>query len=248
MAASPVRFLSPREEGLVPSLELAGLLYLPDRPDGRPAPGLVVGHGAGSRAARHADFCLAARRQGFVVLGLDFRGHGDSQGRGDGPLELDLTAAARFLRDRPEVDPLRVCYRGSSMGGFYGLKAAPETGFAALALVCPAGEATMLTSIDRGDGRPGADASTRWDSRRLRAYFERQDSRAVATRVSCPVLLVHARGDEVVPFAHSLLLAKHLRTDTTLLALEGGSHTSAQHDPAIHAYTAAWLWGKVTGA
>lgn len=242
MTASPVRFPSPPEEHLAPSLELAGLLYLPDRPDGRPAPGLVVGHGAGSRASRHAGFCLTACMHGFVVLALDFRGHGDSEGRGDGPLELDLTAAARFLRDRPEVDPAHISYRGSSMGGFYGLKAAPEAGFAALALVCPAGEATMLESIDRGEEGPGADPSTRWDSPRVRAYFERQDSRALAARVSCPVLLVHARGDEVVPFAHSLLLAKHLRTDTTLIALEGGSHTSAQHDPDVHAHTVAWLW------
>ena len=244
MNASPVRFLSPPGEQPLPSLELAGLLYLPDRPGGRPAPGLVVGHGAGSNAARHTAFCLAACGHGFVVLALDFRGHGDSEGRGDGPLELDLASAALFLRRRPEVDPCHIFYRGSSMGGFYGLKAAPEAGFAALALVCPADETTMLRSIDRGDDAPRAGPLTRWDGPGLRAYFERQDSRAVAARVSCPVLLVHARGDEVVPFAHSLLLARHLQVDTTLIALKGGTHTTAQHDPSIHDVTVAWLLKK----
>ena len=60
-------------------------------------------------------------------------------------------------------------------------------------------------------------------------------------RGECPVLLVHARGDEQVPVAHSIALAACLRTDTTLLALEGGSHTTAQHDPAVTAYTLRWL-------
>ena len=43
---------------------LAATLYLPDAPPaGSPAgllPGLVVGHGAGSRRSHHADFCEAA--------------------------------------------------------------------------------------------------------------------------------------------------------------------------------------------
>lgn len=106
----------------------------PDEPgnDVRPrAPGLVVGHGAGSQAARHEEFCREACRQGFVVLALDFRGHGNSMGTGDGPLEQDVLAAVHFLRDHPAVDGQRICYRGSSMGGFYGLKAQPEAGFAA---------------------------------------------------------------------------------------------------------------------
>ena len=244
MAATALRFLSVPEEGLPPSLELAAILYLPDDRAGCRTPGLVVGHGAGSRAANHAEFCLHACRQGFAVLALDFRGHGDSQGKGDGPLELDVLAAARLLRSRADVDPRRICYRGSSMGGFYGLKAAPDADFAAMALVCPAGEGTMLASIDRADAGTTAESPARWDSPRLRAYFERQDSRALAERVTCPVLIVHARGDEVVPLTESLSLARHLRTDTAILALEGGSHTSAQHDPAVHTYTAAWLWSK----
>ena len=88
----------------------------------------------------------------------------------------------------------------------------------------------------------------RWDNNRLRAYFERQDSLALATRVDCPALLIHALGDEVVPFGHSLALAQHLRGNTTLLALEGGSHTTAQHDASIHSHSLAWLKGQVMRA
>ena len=242
------------------TLDLAATLYLSAIKPSRPSPALVVGHGAGSRRGRHDDFCREACRQGFAVLAFDFRGHGDSGGSGDGPLELDILAAADFLRAQPAVDGDRLCYRGSSMGGFYGLKAAPEAGFAAIALLCPASEATMLDALadihgglDEGesDAQNAAFAPhvapPRWDSDGLRSYFERQNSERLAARVECPVLLVHARGDEVVPFSHSLQLAGWFSTETTLLALEGGTHTTAQHDPRVHRYAAAWLWEQTAG-
>jgi uncharacterized protein len=241
MAATYVRLLSAREEGLTPDLELAALLYLPPESAHRSLPALVVGHGAGSNAGRHQDFCLAACGAGFAVLALDFRGHGNSQGYSNGPSELDVLAAVRFLREHPEVDGRLICYRGSSMGGFYGLKAAPDAGFKAMVLLCPAGEDVILDAIDDTDD----DDAARWDKPALRNYFQKQDTRAMAARVTCPVLLVHARPDERVPFTHSLLLAEHLTTETTLLALPSGDHGSAQHDPAVHAYSLTWLRDKI---
>ncbi len=260
---------------VVDDFELAGTLYLPDQPSEspptpggrpvaptRPAPGLIVGHGAGSRRANHDEFCREACSQGFAVFALDFRGHGESGGTADGPLEQDIFAAAEFLRRRPEIDESHICYRGSSMGGFYGLKAA-ATGFAftALALLCPASERVILDALAEFDdepadtesssdhsGAPESSSGTRWDVPGLRAYFEKQDSLTLAARVHRPVLLVHARNDTVVPFGHSLALAEQLGGETTLVALPGGSHTTAQHDPRIHRLTARWLLERVTSA
>jgi dipeptidyl aminopeptidase/acylaminoacyl peptidase len=237
------------EAGGPPTLDLVATLYLPDGPaDGAKAPGLIVGHGAGSRRDSHAEFCEVACSEGFVVLGLDSRGHGDSSGLADGPLELDLQAAASFLRDHPAVDGDRICYRGSSMGGFYGLKAAPGAGFAALTLVCPADQNTLLAAIDRYSGpekSAPSDPTPRWDIAAMRRYFERQDTRVLAGEVTCPVLLIHARGDETVPFEHSLALTEALPGDTTFFALAGGSHTSAQHDPRVHRQTVRWMMEQI---
>ncbi len=251
-------------------IRLAATLYLPETSLG-PFPGLVVGHGAGSRRVRHDIFCREAAAGGFAVLALDFRGHGDSEGAADGPLEDDISVAAGFLRKHPAVDGTRLCYRGSSMGGFYGLKAAATGLFAAVALLCPASPATMLAGLDSfpdqhpdteapDPGLPGRSPSlpastlgpsdvpaTRWDVPSSKTYFARQDCHALASRVRCPVLLVHARGDEVVPLTDSLALAEHLAGDATLLALAGGSHTSAQHDPAVHRLTVRWLFDHAAG-
>jgi dipeptidyl aminopeptidase/acylaminoacyl peptidase len=271
MRATMVRIPSPRRPGSADTIELAATLYLPQPDAALPVPGLIVGHGAGSRRQRHAGFCREACAQGLAVLALDFRGHGEIAGLADGPLDLDILAAAAFLARQPEVDRARLCYRGSSMGGFYGLKAAAEMDFAAMALLCPASEGTMLDALEVADGQRGDSESpggaaqpdsqagegggasqpaapTRWDVPRLKRYFERQDSLALAARVHCPVLLVHARSDSVVPFAHSLALVERLAGDTTLLGLAGGSHTSAQHDPRIHRATALWLRDQVRSA
>ena len=97
-------------------------------------------------------------------------------------------------------------------------------------------------------GRHPRDSTTRWDILNLKAYFLRQDSLALAAQVRCPVLVVHARGDEAVPFGRSLALVERLGGDATLVALAGGSHTSAQHDPAIHRLTARWLLDQIRSA
>ncbi len=188
-----------------------------------------------------------AGAHGFVVLALDFRGHGESEGLADGDLDLDLVAAARFLREQGEVDPERIYYRGSSMGGFYGIRAATAAGFAGLVLLCPANRGVLLEAVrkaqeEQDSSRPSRSASpARWDLASMCRYLEEQEEWEGIWEVTCPALLVHARGDEVVPLEQSLELARRLPGEVTLKILPGGSHTSAQHDPAIHRLTMRWL-------
>jgi len=213
-------------------------------PGGASLPGLIVGHGAGSNRRRHAGFATAACAAGLVVMTIDFRGHGESTGRLDGPLELDVLAAVAILRSHPLVDWNRVCYRGSSMGGYYGLRAAADVGFAALALLCPADERILLPGLAT---RPTEDEfsstglAVRIDIECLRAYLESCDTLDDARDVTSPVLLVHARGDAVVPLEHSLALAAALAGPTDLVILAGGDHGSAQTSPLVHERVIRWL-------
>ena len=45
-----------------------------------------------------------------------------------------------------------------------------------------------------------------------------------------PLLLIHARGDEVVPYSHSEKLYERAAEPKRLVLLEGGHHRSVQHD------------------
>jgi len=223
---------------------LTGTLYLPPETALRPVPGLLVGHGAGSDRHRHAAFCLRAAAKGLAVLAFDFRGHGESEGSVDGRLDDDVVAAADALRARPGVWADRIGYRGSSMGSLYGVHAARRARLAALALLCPADEAVLLQGLNdlaSEGGWPERAEELRLDVEGLRHSLESRDVRAAAAGVLCPALLLHARGDPVVPLSVGLALAQHLAGPTEVVILPGGDHTSLQGSAAIHERVSSWL-------
>ena len=81
---------------------------------------VVLLHGAGSTRSNVLDEAAVLAGNGFGVLMLDARGHGDSDGRamdfgwwGD----VDIAAATTFLAARADVDPDRIGAVGMSMGG-----------------------------------------------------------------------------------------------------------------------------------
>ena len=53
-----------------------GLAYGLFLPEGEPAAGVVVLHGAGSTKESHFDFCRLLRESGLAALAYDARGHG----------------------------------------------------------------------------------------------------------------------------------------------------------------------------
>ncbi len=81
---------------------------------------VVLRHGAGSTRSAVLDHAAVLARNGFGVLLLDARGHGDSAGTamdfgwyGD----ADIAAGVTFLVERDDVDADRVGSVGMSMGG-----------------------------------------------------------------------------------------------------------------------------------
>jgi dienelactone hydrolase len=82
--------------------------------------GVVVMHGSGSTRSEVLDQAAVLTRNGYAVVLIDARGHGDSGGTamdvgwyGD----LDIAAGTEFLASRPEIDPSRIGVVGFSMGG-----------------------------------------------------------------------------------------------------------------------------------
>jgi uncharacterized protein len=118
--------------------------YLP----GTNGAAVVVLHGAGSTRSSALDHAAVLHRNGFAVLLLDARGHGDSDGRamdfgwyGD----LDIAAAVEHLLTLDAVDPDRIGMLGLSMGGEEAIGAAALDGVRAVV----AEGATARTAADK---------------------------------------------------------------------------------------------------
>lgn len=134
------------------------------------------------------------------------------------------------------------------MGGYYGLRAALDAQFSALALLCPTTERVLLSALDRP--RDPEDQATdglaaRWNNDAMRAYLSRQNVLAVAERIVSPTILVHARGDKVVPLRDTLELADRLAGPTEVVILPGGGHTTAQSSLHVHRRVVHWLLEQV---
>jgi uncharacterized protein len=221
-------------------------LWLPA--ERKPAPAVVVLHGAGSRKENHADFARVAVGSGFVALTFDNRGHGETEGDLGPRAVTDIGRLVRHLGELPEVDERRIAVRGSSMGGLLAIHVgavAPQV--AAVVAICPASERMLLEDVRKvargGPPRPGsALEAMRIDAPGLAAWLEEHDVRDAIERLGDkPVMLVHARDDEVIPYGFSEELYEHAREPRRLLLLEGGNHRSAQHDAEVQGETLRWL-------
>ena len=95
-------------------------------PTGERRPGVVVAHGFAGSARLMAQFGDTLAARGYVVVLLDFAGHGanthplpDGKAITDASntaLQRDLDVAMTHLRGLPDVDPARVALVGHSMG------------------------------------------------------------------------------------------------------------------------------------
>jgi fermentation-respiration switch protein FrsA (DUF1100 family) len=201
---------------------------------------MVIVHGAGSRKENHADFARACAAAGWAAIAYDQRGHGESADEMSPEALPDVGRMARFLAGVDGVDASHVCARGSSMGGFIAIHgAATSTALAAVVAICPAGEHDLLRGLRRGtlEFRAGVEARDN-----LAAWLGEHDLRdAVELLAGKPLLLIHAQGDERIPFEFSQELYARAREPKKLIVLPGGHHRSAQHDPELQGVALRWL-------
>jgi uncharacterized protein len=206
-----------------------GLAYALFAPAGATLGGVVVLHGAGSQKENHFDFARACAAAGLAAVVFDQRGHGASDGALDGRAVDDVAAMAALL-----PDGVRVALRGSSMGGWLALAAAPAVGAAAVVAVCPASGDQLARGLR--DGR----FSFRADRATLEPLLARVDLRVNAAALGERLLLLHAEADEDVPVGHSREL--HAVAPGSVLEVQpGGHHRSVQHDPALQALAVRFI-------
>ncbi len=146
---------------------------------------------------------------GFAVLGYDYHGYGRSTGK---PSEkaacADIDAAYAYLTETRKIPPGRIIIYGRSVGGGPSVDMAARKPVAGLILE------NAFTSAFRVVTRVPL---LPFD------YFRNIDK---IGKVRCPVLVIHGRSDEVVPFHHGQALFDAANEPKQCLWIDGGRHNS----------------------
>jgi uncharacterized protein len=228
-----MKHASPAAPELLTHDGLSCALFLPE---GEPEVGVVIMHGAGSAKESHFDFARGCRDDGMAALAYDARGHGRSGGRfGPGAVDDALSMIERLRQDVP-----RVALRGSSMGGFTAIHAAARASQppSAVAAICPAPEDSLLRML-----RSEEPLRFECDVPATQAWLESLDLYEAAATLGpeTALLLLHARGDEQIPYTVSEDLYAAARQPKRLLLFPGGHHRSLQHDLELQAVSRSFI-------
>jgi alpha-beta hydrolase superfamily lysophospholipase len=203
-----------------------GLAYALFMPEGEPRAGIVICHGAGSAKESHFDFARTARDRGLAALAYDARGHGRSSGALGPGLAGDALAMCDLMRSHAPA----VALRGSSLGGFTAIMAAAAShgSVGAVVALCPA----PGSQLARGLRSETIDVEFRADREALEPWLESVSLEEAAASLGprTALLLMHARGDEQVPYTVSEELFAAASEPKRLLLVPGGHHRSLQHD------------------
>ncbi len=205
---------------------------------------MAILHGAGSRKENHGDFARMCAAGGWAVISYDQRGHGQAQDEMVPAALGDVAKMARFLAADERVDPARICVRGSSMGGFWAIHAAATSRqLPARSRSAPLARSTSCACSP--PERPNS-ACPRTSRRSLTAWLEEHDLREAAELMdSKPLIVLHAKGDERIPYDHSEQVAARKPDPKKLVILPGGHHRSIQHDPEIQSVALEWMARRI---
>ncbi len=187
--------------------------YFPAWDDARghgPAPLAMFFHGNGELIDHSVPIADEYRERGIGVLLVEFRGYGRSGGSpSQKAIVEDACAFYDLVVKRPEVDASRVISHGHSLGSGVAAQLAAARPCAALILDSPF---TSVASFAAGMGAP--------------EFVVRSPFRTdrVVGSLACPILILHSRHDEIVPFSHGERL--HAMVPSSVLVELDGGHNA----------------------
>jgi uncharacterized protein len=180
---------------------------------------LLFFHGNAGNISHRLDSLRIFNGLGLSVLILDYRGYGQSTGR---PTEQgtyeDARAAWRHLVEERAVPAERIVLFGRSLGGAVATWLAVEHR--------PRG--LIVESAFRSVPDLGAELYWFLPVRRL-ARLEYPVERLIGA-VAAPVLIVHSREDEIIPFRHGEALYRAATAPKQMLELQGDHNTGFLRD------------------
>lgn len=204
-----------RRIGSTPGVGLAAWII---RSADSTGPWLLTCHGNAGNITllKRQRFYADAVRHGINVVAFDYRGFGASSDSAptERGLYEDAQSVYRYLRDTLHVGPERIVIYGHSLGG--GVATELATTVAAAGLILE-GTFRSVPSVAKG----------RYPYLPIETLAEnRFDNEAKIGRLRIPLLVMHARGDRTIPFAHGEQLFRVAQGPKSFVSL-GGDHDSA---------------------
>ncbi|MHC4676929.1 MAG: alpha/beta hydrolase [Planctomycetota bacterium] len=167
-------------------------------------------HGNGGNIFHRLDSINIFYKLGLSCFVFDYRGYGDSQGK---PSEegtyKDVMAAYEWLTKEKKLSPANIIIFGKSLGGSIAAQLASKVDARALVI-----ESAFTSYIDMGR-KFYPYMPVRW--------FARFSYKTIdyIKEVLCPVMIIHSRNDEIVPFEFGLELYEAANEPKELVEIFG---------------------------
>lgn len=171
---------------------------------------LLFCHGNAGNISHRLDSLKIFHDLGLSVLIFDYRGYGESDGRpSEAGTYRDAEAAWRYLTDQRGIAPENIVIFGRSLG-------------AAVAAHLAAAHKPKALILESGfTSAPDLAAEIYWFLPVRWLLRLRYDAAAYLKQVRAPVLIVHSRDDEIIPFRHGRALFAAANEPKELLQIRG---------------------------
>lgn len=178
-------------------------------------PVLLFFHGNAGNISHRLDSIRIFNQLGVDVLIVDYRGYGESTGKpGEEGVYLDGEAAWNYLVETRGVEPDRIVIFGRSLGAVVGARLASRYSPGGLII-----ESGFTSGVDM--------------ARRLYPFLPARLITRLefplidfARELRCPVLVIHSRDDEIIPFDMGKAIYQAVPgEDKTFLEIWGGHNT-----------------------
>ncbi len=168
---------------------------------------LLFSHGNAEDVGDDLPMLDEFRKAGFAVFAYDYRGYGASTGTSsEKSLYEDVDVAYRYVTGSLNVPPDRVISFGRSLGCAAAIHLASTRRVGGLIVEAPFLSAFRVLTRVR---------LLPWD---------KFDNAAKIRRVHCPVLVIHGRNDEVVPWWHGERIYSLANEPKRFLWVDGAGH------------------------
>jgi fermentation-respiration switch protein FrsA (DUF1100 family) len=180
-------------------------------PHPAPRATLLFFHGNAGNLSHRLESIRLFHDLGLAVFIIDYRGYGQSEGStSEAGTYRDAAAAWGYLVGQRHISPREIVIFGRSLGAAIAAELASRTRPAALIIE------SAFTSVPNMAARLYPWLPVRWLSR------YRYDTQSALEAISCPVLIIHSREDDIIPYTEGEQLFAHAHEPKQFLELRGG--------------------------